>query len=407
MDGDKYYDWQADDKKYFINTYNRYPIMLVRGMGTKVWDGEGREYLDFLSGIGVSSLGHAHPRIAAAAAKQAATLIHTSNLYGTAPALELARRLTAAAGMDKALFCNSGAEAVEGALKMARKYHYRRGDAHRHKIVSVAGSFHGRTYGSLAATAQPALHEGFGPMPGGFEYVPRDDVEALDAALGDDTAAFIIEPVQGEGGIYPVDGHYLQEARRLTAERGILLIFDEIQCGMGRTGSMFAWQQYGVKPDILVSAKGLGGGFPIGAVLADAEAASGFAPGDHGTTFGGNPVACSAALAVLDAIETDGLLEHAAAMGARLADRLREAFGSNPGVKEIRGMGLMMGIVMNDGEPAPAMLEHCHRLGLLANVTAGTVLRLLPPLTVSAEEIDKAAAILMEAAAAAGIGAAR
>ena len=389
-------DLMARTQQYLMSTYGRYPIALVRGKGVKAWDAEGKEYLDFLGGIAVNILGHSHPAVVQAIAEQAGTLIHTSNLYYTGPGAELAALLVENGGLDKVFLCNSGAEANEGAIKLARKYQHRQGAGHKQKIVSVTHSFHGRTLGALTATAKPEIQEGFGPLPGGFQYAEFGDVESLRAAVDDKTAAVILEPVQGEGGIHILSAEYLKEARAICDQAGALLIFDEIQCGLGRTGTFFAYQGAGVKPDIITLAKGLGGGMPIGAVLATAEAASGFQPGDHGTTFGGNPVSCAAAVATLKTVLASGLVDHAAQMGEYLTGRLKELKAKYPNlVKEVRGVGLMVGMEMT--QPGAPVLAKCHELGLLANVTAGTVLRLLPPYVITAKDVDQAVAIIDQA----------
>ncbi|HWI62667.1 MAG TPA: acetylornithine transaminase [Symbiobacteriaceae bacterium] len=386
----------AKDKRYIMSTYGRYPIALVRGKGVKAWDAEGKEYLDFLGGIAVNLLGHSHPAVVAAIAEQAGTLIHTSNLYYTEPGVELAALLVENGGLDKVFLCNSGAEANEGAIKLARKYQYRKGNPQRTKIVSATHSFHGRTLGALTATAKPEIQEGFGPLPAGFTYAEFGDIDALRAAVDDTTAAVILEPVQGEGGIHVLPAEYLQAARAICGAAGALLIFDEIQCGLGRTGHFFAYQGTGVKPDIVTLAKGLGGGLPIGAICATAEAAAGFQPGDHGTTFGANPVCCAAATATLKTILSSHLVDMAAELGSYLMSKLEELKGKHPQlVKEVRGKGLMVGMELT--QPGAPILAKCHELGLLANVTAGNVLRLLPPYVVTGKDIDKAVSIIDQA----------
>lgn len=379
-------------------TYGRYPIALARGQGVKVWDVDGKEYLDFLGGIAVNLLGHSHPAVVKAVADQAAKLIHCSNLYYTQPAAELAALLVENGGLDKLFFCNSGAEANEGAFKLARKYHYRRGDPQRNVIISVTHSFHGRTLGALAATGKPEIQVGFAPLPPGFVHAPFGDFEALRALVDAKTAAVILEPIQGEGGIHPMTVKYLEQVRELCYEHGALLIFDEIQCGMGRTGYLFAYQGVGVKPDIITIAKGLGGGFPIGAVCATAEAATGFGPGDHGTTFGANPVTCAAALATMRTIIRGGLIEHASHMGEYLIEGLIGLQAKHPTlIKEVRGAGLMIGMELT--MPGAPLLERCHELGLLANVTAGNVFRMLPPYVITQEDADQALSVIDQALA--------
>lgn len=389
---------------YIMPTYGRYPIALVKGQGVKVWDAEGKEYLDFLGGIAVNVLGHSHPAVVEAIAEQAGKLMHTSNLYYTEPGAELAALLVENGGLDKVFFCNSGAEANEGAFKLARKYQWRRGRKQRTKIISATHSFHGRTMGALAATCKPEIQEGFGPLPAGFQYVEFGDIEALRAAVDAETAAVILEPVQGEGGIHALSDAYLAEARAICDKAGALLIFDEIQCGLGRMGTFFAYQSTGVKPDIITLAKGLGGGMPIGAILATAEAAGGFQAGDHGTTFGANPVSCAAALATVKTILAAGLAERAAEMGSYLLQQLTGLQAKYPElIKEVRGAGLMLGVELT--RPGAPLLAMLHERGLLANITAGTVLRLLPAYVITKEEADQAVAMIdaaMGAAVAAG-----
>jgi acetylornithine/N-succinyldiaminopimelate aminotransferase len=388
----------AKTDAHIMSTYGRYPIALVRGQGVKAWDADGKEYLDFLGGIAVNALGHSHPKVVEAITSQAQTLIHCSNLYYTQPAAKLAELLTQNGGLDRVFFCNSGAEANEGAFKLARKYQWRKGRREKNGIVSLTHSFHGRTLATVTATAKPAIQEGFGPLPEGFAYAEFGDIESLRSLVNEKTAAVILEPVQGEGGIYTLTAEYLAAARALCDEYGALLIFDEIQCGMGRLGTLFAYERFGVKPDIITLAKGLGGGLPIGAVCATAEAALGFQPGDHGTTFGANPVACAAAAAVVKAILTEGLAGRAAAMGEYLLAGLRRLQAKYPAlVKDVRGLGLMLGMELN--QPAGPVLEKCHELGLLANVTAGTVVRLLPPYIITEADADQALAILDQALA--------
>lgn len=382
--------------RHTMQTYGRYPIVLVRGEGVRCWDADGKEYLDFLGGIAVNVLGHAHPELVSAIAAQAATLIHCSNLYYSAPMAELAELLTQNGGLDRVFFCNSGAEANEGAIKLARKYQWRKGLKEKNRIVSLTHSFHGRTLATVTATAKPAIQEGFGPLPEGFDYAEAGDVAALKAAVTERTAAVILEPVQGEGGVHPLSREYLEAARALCDEYGALLIFDEIQCGMGRVGHLFAYQAFGVKPDIITLAKGLGGGVPIGAVCATEEAARGFAPGDHGTTFGGNPLACAAALATVKTLLAEELPARAGTMGEYLLAGLRRLQAKHPGlVKEARGMGLMLGMELT--RPARPVLEKCHELGLLVNVTADTVVRLLPPYIITEADCDRALEILDQA----------
>ena len=304
---------------YQMHTYASLPITLVRGQGTRVWDADGKKYLDFLAGIAVNALGHCHPKLVRAVQEQAATLMHVSNYYYNAPAAKLAEKLVQVSGMERAFFGNSGAEANECALKIARKYGKAHGGPGKFGIVAAQKSFHGRTIATVTATGQPKYSEPFAPVVPGFSHVPFNDIAALEAAVTDDTCAVLLEPIQGEGGVYPAHKPYLEAARALCDKHSALLIFDEVQTGVGRTGKWFAYEHYGVIPDVLTSAKALGGGFPIGACLARGEAAETLVPGDHGSTYGGNPLACAASLAVLETIEEEYLLANAHAMGAYFA----------------------------------------------------------------------------------------
>lgn len=391
----RFTDVAALAQRHLMQTYNRLPIALVDGEGVRVRDTEGKEYLDFVAGLAVSALGHKHPAVVHAIKDAAELLLHTSNLYYIEPQARLAARLAELTGMDRAFFSNSGTEANEAAIKLARRWG-RRDGRRRYKIVSAWQSFHGRTLGSLTATGQPKYQEGFEPLPGGFVYVPLNDVDALAAAVDEETAAVILEPIQGESGVRPCTPAYLQEARRICDEKGALLILDEIQTGMGRTGRMFAFEHFGVRPDIVTIAKALGGGIPIGATLAREEVAQAFAPGAHGTTFGGNPFACRVALAVLDAMEREQLPQRAEAMGRRL----RAGLAQLAGVAEVRGLGLMVGVELA-GVRAPKVLKACLERGLLVNAVGESVLRLLPPLVVTEQEVDAAVRVIGEAIAAA------
>ncbi len=373
-------------------TYVRPPVEFVRGEGVRLWDDNGRSYLDFLGGIAVVAAGHAHPKVVSAVAGQLATLGHTSNLYFTGPQVDLAERLVDRfGGGAKVFFSNSGAEAIEAAIKLARRW----GRANRGEqaigVVACEGGFHGRTLGALAATGKPAIKEAFEPLPPGFRHVPFGDAAALAAAIGPDTAAVLVEPIQGEAGIrVPPDG-YLQAVRELTARAGVLLIVDEIQSGMGRTGRFLAHQHAGIRPDVVTMAKALGSGFPIGATIAVDEVASAMRPGDHGTTFGGNPVACAAAMATLDVIEP--LLEgHVANVSRRLGDglwQLRDRI-ETPGAA-LRGTGLWFGLDLGQGGPASAKDAAAAALsrGLVVNPVTETVLRLAPPLVVEEVEVEE------------------
>ncbi|HLT59187.1 MAG TPA: acetylornithine transaminase [Limnochordales bacterium] len=389
---------QALTDQHIMRTYGRLPLALVRGQGARVWDTEGRSYLDFVGGLAVNSLGHGHPKVVAAIREAAGYILHTSNLYHIGPQAELAARLAALSGLDRVFFANSGTEANEAAIKLARRWGRRQGQ-NRYKIITALNSFHGRTLGSLAATGQPKYHEGFAPLPAGFVHVPFNDLEALRAAIDGETAAVMLEPVQGEAGVYPADPGYLRGVRELCDRHGLLLILDEVQTGLGRTGRMFAYEHFGVKPDILTLAKALGGGIPIGAMLAREEIAAAFAPGAHASTFGGNPFACRVALAVLDALVGDDLAQAAAAAGQHLRGRLEELARRRGWIREVRGLGLMLGVEL-DGVDAPRVMAAAQERGLLVNAIGQSILRLLPPLIVTREELDEAVGILEAALAA-------
>jgi acetylornithine/N-succinyldiaminopimelate aminotransferase len=393
---------RAAEAAYHMPVYARQPVAFVRGQGTRLYDTAGREYLDFVAGIAVMSVGHAHPAVVAAVREQVGRLVHTSNLYYTEPQALLAERLHRLLGWGKVFFANSGAEANECAVKLARRWQRARGRPERAGVVAALGSFHGRTVATLATTGQPAKHEPFAPLPAELlHHVPFNDVDALDAALGEDVGALLLEVVQGEGGVNLADPRYLKAARALCDERGILLVLDEVQTGLGRTGRWFAFEHAGIAPDVVTLAKALGGGLPIGACVAREEVADAFRPGDHATTFGGGPVPCAAALAVLDVIEREGLVEAAARMGERLLVGLRERLAAVPGVVEVRGLGLLVAVALA-GEWAPRVVDACREQGLLVNSVRPDVVRLSPPLTVSAEEADRAVAILGDALEAIG-----
>ncbi|MDN5347837.1 MAG: acetylornithine/N-succinyldiaminopimelate aminotransferase [Clostridia bacterium] len=382
---------KAQGEKYIMNTYRRFPFALVRGQGARVWDADGREYLDFVSGLAVNSLGHCHPKVVAAIREQAGKLLHCSNLYWIEPQVELARLLVENSGLDKVFFCNSGAEANEAAIKLARKYAKARGDS-RYEIITMRKSFHGRTLATVAATGQEQFHRGFEPLPEGFCYVPLNDLGALKQAIGPRTCAVMLEPVQGEGGVYVAEEDYLKAVRALCDELGLLLIFDEVQCGLGRTGYLFAYQYYGVEPDIMTLAKALAGGVPIGAMLAKEKVAAAFQPGDHASTFGGNPLATAAGVAAFKLLLEEDLPRRAREIGAYLRTRLQELAGKYRQITEVRGRGLLLGLEI-DG-PADEVAVACERRGLLINAIHGHVLRFLPPLIIGREEVDRAVAIL-------------
>jgi acetylornithine/N-succinyldiaminopimelate aminotransferase len=377
-------------------TYARPEVEFVRGEGVHLWDAEGREYLDFLGGIAVVAAGHAHPRVVAAISRQLATLGHTSNLYFTGPQVELAERLVDRfGGGAKVFFSNSGAEANEAAIKVARRWGRATRGERATGIVAALGGFHGRTLATLAATGKPALHPPFAPLPAGFRHVPFGDAGALAAAIGPETAAVLLEPIQGEAGLQVPPGGYLRAARELTAEAGVLLILDEIQSGMGRTGRFLAHQREGVRPDVVTMAKALGSGYPIGATIARTEVADAMRPGDHGSTFGGNPVACAAALATLDVVEPllDG---HVDKVAARLADGLQELRAGIGGAAEVRGAGLWLALDLGPDGPVAARPAALAALGqgLVINPVTDTALRLAPPLVVTEQEVDEGLARL-------------
>ena len=374
-----------------MTTYRRQPLTLVRGQGTRVWDDEGRAYLDFIAGIAVDTLGHAHPGLTEVIAKQAGTLIQVSNLFYTEPQVDLAELLVGNSALDRVFFCNSGAEANEAAIKMARKW----GIRHRngaYEIIATHNGFHGRTLGSVAATGTPRYREPFGPSLPGFVFVDFDDVEAIKAATNPGTAAVLLEPVQGEGGVNVPAPDYLRRVRQWCDEQGILLILDEVQTGTGRTGTLWAYEQAGIEPDIMTLAKGLGGGVPIGAVLAK-QAAAVFEPGDHGSTFGGNALATAAGAYVMRQVIEGGVLDNVRARGEQLKRRLAGLEDRSPLVAGQRGLGLLRGLVFADDIAAEVATRSMAR-GLLLNPVRPNVVRFLPPLTVSAEEIDEAVDII-------------
>ncbi len=377
--------------KYLMRTYRRAPVAFVAGQGARLTDLEGKTYLDFVAGIAVTVLGHNHPAVTAAIRAQAARVLHVSNLYQIPQQAELARWLVAHCALDRAFFCNSGAEANEAAIKLARKWGHSRGDG-RFQIIVAEHSFHGRTLGTLAATAQPKYQRGFEPLPAGFRAVPFNDLDAVEDAITEEVCAVMLEPVQGEGGIHIASADYLRGVRRVCHERGVLLIFDEVQTGVGRTGRLFAYEHFATVPDILTLAKGLGGGMPIGAMLAREDAAEAFSPGDHGSTFGGNPLACAAALAVLTTIESDGLVERAANVGAYMLERLRALARRHPVIADVRGIGLMVAVELSI-EAAP-VVDACRERGLLVNAVQPNTLRLVPPLIITPADVDEAVEIL-------------
>ncbi|MBX3301207.1 MAG: acetylornithine transaminase [Nitrospira sp.] len=376
-----------DAAKYLMQTYSRQPISIVRGRGAKVYDLEGREYLDFVGGIAVNVLGYGHPDLVQAIQRQAAQLIHTSNLYYTEPQVRLAHLLVDHSFADRVFFCNSGAEANEAAIKLARRYGHERHGAKRFEVITMKNSFHGRTLGMLTATGQDKVQKGFEPLMPGFTYAPFNDFSALESMVNDQTAAIMLEPIQAEGGVYVADRDYLRSLREFCTQKDILLIFDEIQTGIGRTGTFFAYEQLGVKPDIMTLAKGLAGGVPIGACLATESVASSFTVGAHASTFGGNPLACAAALAVCRVLLEGRVLDHAKRMGEYLAKGLTDCKNRYRIVTDIRGLGLLQGMELD--ADAKAVVADALARGVLINAANERVLRFVPPLIISQQEIDK------------------
>ncbi len=383
------------DRRFVMPTYARHPVVLERGQGCTVWDTAGRPYLDFLAGISVTNIGHCHPAVVAAITAQAGRIGHTSNLYHTRPQAHLAERLSQIAFPGRVFFCNSGTEATEGALKLARLAAWRRaqgnGGLPATEVLSFDHAFHGRTYGALAVTAR-TYQRGFGPMLDGFRELPWNSIEAAEAAIGPHTAGVIVEPVQGEGGVRPADPGFLRALRRLCDAHGACLIFDEIQCGLGRTGTWFAFEHYGVIPDVVTLGKSLGAGLPMGAVLARGLWGEQLQRGDHGSTFGGNPIVAAGALAGLDVLEREGLCRNAQEMGERLRQGLVAALAGLGVVREVRGTGLLCGVELT--VPGARVVDACRGMGLLINCTAEKVLRLMPPLCVTPAEIDQGVEII-------------
>jgi len=381
--------------KYIIGTYRRQPVVLVKGSGARVWDSEGKEYLDFVAGIAVCSLGHSNPKVVAALQKQAELLTHVSNLYYTVPQIDLARMLVENSFADKVFFCNSGAEANEAAIKLARKYAHDNLKGDRYEILTMRGSFHGRTLAAITATAQEKFHVGFAPLPEGFRYVPFNDVRALEKAIRKKTCAVMVEPIQGESGVQMPSPDYLKGVRQTCDDRGLLLILDEVQTGMGRTGKLFAHEHFGIRPDIMTLAKALGNGYPLGALLTTDRVASAFGPGTHASTFGGNPLGMAAGIAVLRALLEDDILGNCREMGAYLRERLGELKKKHFMIQEVRGLGLMVGMDLTiDGA---ASVQRCLERGLLINCAGEHILRFVPPLTISKDDVDRAVKILDEA----------
>ncbi len=377
----------ALDKAYMMNTYARLPVAFVRGRGTRLWDDEGREYLDFLAGLGVVNAGHCHPLVVEAVKKQIERLMHVSNLFYFEHQAPLAKKLSDLAGGGICFFGNSGAEANEGAIKLTRRYS-NSVDSGRYEIITAYRSFHGRTMKTLAATGQPEKQRPFEPLPPGFVHVPLNNLAALEAAITEKTSAVMLEPIQGEGGVYPCDLDYLREVRRICDERDILLILDEVQTGVGRTGRFFAHRHYGIEPDIVTLAKGLANGLPIGAVIAKEKVASCFGPGDHGSTFGGGPVVTAAAIATLSAIEGDRLIENAAEVGDYFKGKLAK-LAEKKGLKDVRGRGLMLAVELSEPRAKEIVNDLLFKRRIVANAIGDAIIRFLPPLCVTKSEVDE------------------
>ncbi len=376
---------------HVMNTYARFPIALVRGEGTRVWDADGKAYLDFVAGIAVNSLGHCHPAVAKAVSEQVRSLIHVSNLYHIEPQARLAQALCDHSFADRVFFCNSGAEANEAAIKLARRYGSEQAGG-RSEVITALNSFHGRTLATLTATGQEKIRLGYDPLPPGFRYVPFNDLDAAEDAVDERTAAILVEPIQGEGGVVVPDASYMRGLRQLCDDKGLLLIFDEVQVGMGRTGRLFGYEHFGVEPDVMTLAKALGGGLPLGAMLAREEVAKSFPPGSHASTFGGNPVVCRAGLAVMETILEAGLMEHCEEVGGLLRQGLEALAGRFGFIREVRGKGLLLGMEM-DRECGP-LVQECMKEGLLVVLAGANVLRMVPPLTIEKAEVDEALEIL-------------
>jgi acetylornithine/N-succinyldiaminopimelate aminotransferase len=387
-------DWQELEKKYYMQTFERLPVTLVRGKGPYVWDDEGREYLDFVGGWAVTTLGHCHPALTKALTEQANLLIQTSNQYYTVPQLQLARLLVENSCLDRVFFGNSGAEANEGAVKLARRYGQLNLNG-AYEVITTLSSFHGRTLAMVAATGQPKFQQSYPPLPTGFVNVPFNDIEAIKSATTERTCAVMIEPIQGEGGVNLPDEGYLPAIRKWCDQKGILLILDEIQTGVGRTGTLFAYEQYGVEPDIMTLAKGLAGGVPIGAILAK-EKASVFVPGEHGSTFGGNPLACAAGYATVKFVIDNNIAGRVKEVGGYLIDRLEKMKPNYPAITDVRGRGLLVAIEFSD-EIAQSLVTDCLERGLLVNKLRPNALRFMPPLIIGRKEVDEALAILDKA----------
>jgi predicted acetylornithine/succinylornithine family transaminase len=384
-------EWMEMSDKYIMSTYKRFPIVITRGLGVHVWDSDGRPYLDLVGGIAVCALGHSHPRVVESIKEQVEQLTHISNFYHIAPQIILAGLLVENSPLDKVFFCNSGAEANEAAIKLARKHASEHMDG-RYEIITMENSFHGRTLATVTATAQKRLQVGFDPLPAGFSYVPYNDLSALETAISDKTCGILVEPIQGEGGVVVPAAGYLKGIRKICDERGIMMIADEIQTGMGRTGRLFAFEHEDVIPDMITLAKALGNGFPIGALLAKEKIAAAFVPGSHGSTFGGNPLACAAACASLQTILEEGIIENSREVGEYFLARLQGLKIKHSIIVEVRGKGLMIGVVLS--APGADIVTKCMERGLLINCTNENILRFVPPLILTRHDVDSAVEIL-------------
>lgn len=380
------------DQQHYLPTFKRYQLAFKKGKGSRLWDMEGNEYIDALAGIAVNNVGHCHPKVSEAICAQANELIHISNFYLSQPQMDLTKTLAERSGLKRVFLANSGAEAVEGAIKIARKYASKHGRGGT--VMTMHNAFHGRTLATVAATGKKAMMTGFDPIPTGFCHIPFNNIDLIKEKVNDDVAAILVEPIQGEGGIIPAQQDFLSDLKAFCQENKVVLIFDEVQCGMGRTGKLFAHEHYGVKPDIMALAKGLGGGVPIGAVLANEEVGGAIDWGDHGTTFGGNPLVCAAALATIKVIEEEGLLEQAMKKGAWFKEKVHEVMKEIPEIEGIRGEGLMLGVVLTiESKPVVAtMMQH----RVLANATAGNVVRIVPPLNIPQDDLVKVFDVLIQ-----------
>jgi len=378
--------------KYIMATYKRFPIVLVKGAGARVWDSNGKEYLDFVAGIAVCSLGHSHPKVAAAIQRQVEILTHVSNLYYIEPQINVARILVENSFADRVFFCNSGAEANEAAIKLARKYAYENMAGEKYELITMKDSFHGRTLATVTATGQTKFQVGFSPLPEGFKYAPFNDIPALEEAITEHTCGIMLEPIQGEGGVIIPDDEYLSKVRKICDDRGLLMILDEVQVAMGRTGTLFAYEQYNVRPDIVTLAKAVGNGFPVGVMMATNKVASAFQPGNHASTFGGNPLAMAASLATIDTIMNEGVLDNVKRVGSYFMRRLHELKNKCPVIKDIRGRGLIIGVELT--VEGANIVKECMERGVLINCTGGNVLRFVPPLIIAEEDVDFAVEIL-------------